>query len=250
MEKRLKSALEKVTGLFSNRFDFKQAQDYELQHSYQWIQENFENLFSQIEAAETAQDFWPGPENLVVKEFFAGSHSDWQEFASFIEDKTSLEVGAGPCGALAIWWWGKRRIIVDPLAAEHKRISLELFRKTWFGDNVELYSQPAEQLIPELVGKVDGAVICRNALDHAEDPMVILDNISAYAKHGCYLLLWTDLWHLKGHDRGHRNITKDKLAIEKKLKAIGFEILYAFSDARADGSSIEYGCLARRNQNG
>ena len=122
----------------------------------------------------------------------------------------------------------------------------ELYKRTWYNDDLELYAHPAEDLISELVGAIDGAIMCRNTLDHCADPMRVLENIAAYAKPGCYLLLWTDLWHLHGHDEGHRNITTDKEGFKKSIRDLGFEILYSFDGVRQDGSTIEYGCRARK----
>ena len=225
-------------------FNWSEAQEYELRNSQCWLKENFESLFPMIEAARQRSELWPGPLDLVVKEFFAARREEWMEFATYIKDKTCLEVGAGPCGALAIWWWVKRRIIVDPLIAEYKRISLELFERTWYTDDIELYAQPAERFIAELSNRIDGAIICRNTLDHCEKPMLVFRNMAAYAKAGCHLLLWTDLWHLKGHNEGHRNITKDKEAFERKVRDLGFEILYSFEDVQRP--TINYGCHARK----
>lgn len=228
------------------RFDHRRAQKYELRFSENWIKENFESLYARLKEAKAQGERWPGPLELVVKEFFAGCLRDWGEFAALVEGKTCLEIGGGPCGALAIWWWIKRRIIVDPLVQQYKQISLQLFERSWYTDDLELYAQPAERFIPELSSAIDGAVICRNMLGHSERPMLVLENIAAYAKPGCYLLLWTDLWHLKGHNEGHRNITKDRKGFERKIKDLGFEILYSFNGARQDGSTIDYGCRARK----
>lgn len=228
------------------RFDHRRAQEYELRHSERFYRGNFENLYAEIEAAKANEERWPGRGELEVNGFYGGSQQTWRELAAHVEGKTCLEIGPGPCGALVAWWWVKRRIFIDPLIEEYKRISLEHFKRTWYTDDLELYAQPAEDSIPELVGAIDGAIICRNTLDHCADPMRVLENIGAYAKPGCYLLLWTDLWHLHGSGEGHRNITKDKEGFEKSIRELGFEILYSFDGVRQDGSTIEYGCRARK----
>jgi len=210
------------------------------------MRENGAELFTRIKTARMRNEWWPGPMDLAVKEFFAGSREEWERFAAQIRHKTCLEIGAGPCGALAIWWWVKRRIVVDPLVQEYKRIAQQLFKSTWYSDDMELFAQPAERFIPELSGRISGVIICRNMLDHSESPMTILKNVAEYAGPGCYLLLWTDLWHLKGHSKGHRNITRDARAFEKKIMESGFDILHAFDSVRPDGSTIEYGCRARK----
>ena len=123
-------------------------------------------------------------------------------------------------------------------------MSLRLFGKTWYTDDIELHPLPGEHLIDELNCQIDGAIICRNVLDHCDKPMKVLENIAAYAKPGCYLLLWTDLWHLRGHDEGHSNITLDRNAFEQHISSLGFEILYSFEDGQRH--TINYGCHARK----
>ena len=246
--KRLLSKLKRFAHYMGpERFDHREAQDYELRSSERFIRKNVDDLYFQIVKAKAQGERWPVPLEMVINEVFAGSRVEWGDFADYVKGKTCLEIGAGPCGALAVWWWIQRRIIVDPLVEEYKQISIDLFKRSWYTDDIELYAQPAERFIHELSSAIDGAIICRNALDHSEDPLLILENIATYAKSGCYLLLWTDLWHLKGHDEGHRNITKDRQAFEKKVTDLGFEIKHSFYDVRGDGSTIEYGCCARKS---
>lgn len=240
--RRLRDSME-LQGRF---FSHSRAQEYELRDAEHFIESNFDTLYAEIETAKAKGERWPGREELEVNGFYGGSHQTWMELAAYVEGKTCLEIGPGPCGALVAWWWVKRRIFIDPLIEEYKRISLERFKRTWYTDDLKLYNQSAEDLIPYLVGAVDGAIVCRNALDHCADPMSVLKNIAAYAKPGCYLLLWTDLWHLYGHDAGHRDITKDRDGFQKSIRALGFEILYSLDGVRHDGSTIEYGCRARR----
>lgn len=225
-------------------FVWSKAQEHEIGSSERWIKENFESLFARIETVKASGEHWPGSLDLLIHEFFNGQKEEWSEFAAYISDKTCLEVGAGPCGALVGWWWVRRRIVIDPLVTEYRRITLELFERTWYTDEIELLALPGERLVGELVGMIDGAVICRNTLDHCENPMSVLENIAAYCRPGCYLLLWTDLWHPGGHGEGHRNITKQKDTFQRSINDLGFEILYSFEDV--DRPTINYGCRARK----
>lgn len=227
-------------------FDHRRAQEYEIEFGERLIKENFENLWAEIEATKAQGDWWPGHGELEINGFYAGQSKQWRELAAHVEGKTCLEIGPGPLAALVAWWWVRRRIFIDPLTEEYKRISLKHFKRTWYTDDLELCAQPAEDLIPELLGAIDGAIICRNVLDHRADPMLVLENVAAYAAPGCYLLLWTDLWHLRGHDEGHRNITKDNEGFEKRIRDLGFEILYSFDGVRQDSSTIDYGYRARK----
>ena len=232
--------------LCAGSFNWREAQEYELRHSRTWISDNFESLFARIQTARERGERWPGPHGQVLKEFFAGDLVRWREFAEHISGRTCLEIGAGPCGALAIWWWVRRRIVIDPLVEEYRQLCLSIFGRTWYGEEIELYARPAESFIKELAHTIDGAIICRNTLDHCEEPMSVLQSISDYAAPGCVLLLWTDLWHPEGQDAGHRNITNDSASFERVVSTLGFDILRAFADH--DRATTNYGCCATKRQ--
>jgi hypothetical protein len=233
-----------IARIFNHKFVWSKAQDYELRASERWLKENFEGLYPRIQSAKAAGEYWPGPGSLVVSEFFAGRYEQWLEFAMDIKDKVVLELGAGPCGALAICWWIKRRIVIDPLILDYKQMSLRLFGKTWYTDDIELHALQGEHFIDELSCQIDGAIICRNTLDHCESPFRVLDNIAAYAKPGCQLLLWSDLYHPFRHGEGHSNITSDRNAFEQHISSLGFEILHSFQDVQRP--TVNYGCRARK----
>jgi hypothetical protein len=112
---------------------------------------------------------------------------------------------------------------------------------------VRTYALPGEETVPELVGAVDGCIVCRNALDHTDDPLMVLNNIADYAAPGCYFLFWTDLWHLAGLDEGHRNITKSIAVMDRLMDGLGFELLKRGATVRSEAEGyIEYGRLARK----
>jgi hypothetical protein len=60
----------------------------------------------------------------------------------------------------------------------------------------------------------------------------VLNAISEYAAQGCYFLLWTDIWHLKGTDIGHRNITRSVDVMPKLISGLGFDILHTGETVR------------------
>jgi hypothetical protein len=226
---------------FSN-FDHSRAQKYEIESSEEWLNENFLLVKERLIKSRANGKYLTGPGDAILSEFFNNSITKWEEFALLIQEKTCLEVGPGPCGALCMWWWIKKAIFIDPLIFKYRDIQLRIFNDTFYTDEMKLFEKNAEILIPELVSKIDGAVICRNALDHCENPQAILHNISKYAISGCYLLLWTDLWHKYGHNEGHRNITKNKANFEADIIGLGFEILHSFENK--NHYTINYGCLA------
>lgn len=180
-----------------------------------------------------------------IRDFFRDIRS-YKRFCKEIDGKRSLEVGSGPIGTLVLMPWIAERIIIEPLAEKYRKFQIELFGKTFFTSDIEVYSQNAETFIPSLKGSITGFIVSRNALDHCEDPWLILDNISRYAASECKLLLWTDLWHLGDIGDKHRNITKNKDIFESKLIDLGFRIESRFSDVRNDDSTIEYGCIATK----
>lgn len=176
-------------------------------------------------------DIWFPDEDSLVK------------FMDSIKDKKCLEIGSGPFGYLGARIWIKDRYIIDPLIDFYKSTEIEEFGKTFFTDDIKLHNIFAEDLIKELVGQIDGAIICQNALDHCDDPDTVLFNISQYAAKGCIFLLWTDIWH-NIPDRGHKNITKEISDMDKKMDGLGFEVISVSSPVRNDNSTIEYGRVA------
>ena len=102
------------------------------------------------------------------------------------------------------------------------------------------------KLRPDLIGQIDGCIICQNALDHCEDPLAILSNLGQYAKAGCYLLFWSDIWHIAPPDEGHRNITRSQDVMDSLFSGLGFEIVRRGLPIRSDNSTIEYGIVARK----
>jgi hypothetical protein len=79
-----------------------------------------------------------------------------------------------------------------------------------------------------------------------KDPLAALEAIGAYAVPGCYLLLWSDIWHLDGGDVGHRNITKSASVLDRMLDGLGFDIFQNGAELRNSDQCIEYGRLARK----
>lgn len=220
----------------NNKFDHSKAQIYEINYASKWLDNNFERVYEDVSDKKKQK-------HVISDEFFKNYYL-WDKFVKYIENKTCLEIGSGPAGALIRWYWAKKRIIIDPLALEYKRLSIEKFGKSLFTDDMILYSQNAEIYIPSLQDKINGAIVCRNVLDHCENPISVIRNMSKYAKSGCYLLLWSDIYHNKGHNEGHTNITKSKTELENIIKKNNFEIQYKFSLGKRD--AINYGCVAKK----
>jgi len=220
--------------------NIEKATKYEINASKKFMKENLKDYYSNLQNQKQNKERYLHP--LAIKEFFENSVAKWNSLANHISDKTCLEIGSGPAGHIIGFYWAKRRIIIDPLVLEYKRMSLKLFKRTWFTDDLELYAKKADENIPELENLIDGVIICRNALDHCEYPYKILDNIAKYAKKGCYLLLWTDLYHLTGHNEGHCNITQDKSAFRSYIVNLGFRIVSEYTDK--ERLTINFGCTA------
>ena len=218
----------------NKKFDHSKAQIYEINYASKWLDNNFERVYRDVSDRKKQK-------HVVSDEFFKNNYL-WNKFVKHIENKICLEIGSGPAGALIRWYWTKKRIIIDPLASEYKRLSIEKFGKSLFTDDIILYSQNAEIYIPRLHNKINGAIVCRNVLDHCENPIKVIENMAKYAKNGCYLLLWSDIYHKKGHDEGHTNITKSKAKFENLIKKGDFKIQSKFSLGKRD--TINYGCVA------
>jgi hypothetical protein len=140
----------------------------------------------------------------------------------------------------------RRRIVIDPLIEQYRSYQLRRFGETVWTEDIEAHACSAESVIAELRGAIDGSIICRNALDHTEDPMSVLAAVSQYAAPGCYLLLWTDIWHLRGLTIGHRNITRSAAAMDALLAGLGFDVVQTGASIRSADQFVEYGRLARK----
>ena len=191
-------------------FDYKKAQKYELDWQEAYIKSELGIQYNK----------WIADKNLPIfplTSWFAGDHVP---FIYFIKKKIGIEVGCGSIPQFRYSHGLARRVVIDPLAADYARIQ----RKEWGGsffDEVEIIAEPAERYNDELFESAS-VIVFRNALDHCEDPLTVLSNLSFYAKKGCYLLFWTDLWHNLGTDEGHRNITRSVSVMYEILEMLGW----------------------------
>jgi SAM-dependent methyltransferase len=221
-------------------FDHAAAQRYELLHAKRTIEADFPGLLAEVDVASKNGDLWMSS----ADHFFSGDQKLFDAVIERIGDRRCLEVGCGPFGYLAPCRWLKTRVFIDPLIDEYRLAQLPLTGRTLFTADVETHSSSAETPIPTLFDAVDGLIVCRNAIDHCEDPLSVLANISAYAAPGCYFLFWADIWHLDGPDAGHRNITKSTSFMDAAMDGLGFRILRRSDQVRGSGECVEYGCVA------
>jgi SAM-dependent methyltransferase len=228
-------------------FNHDKAQDYELGGQIHFLETNreavneYHRIFEESKRNNSFNDY--GLKDL----FFGGSEEKWLKFCSEMKDKICLEIGSGPMGLIPKWHWVKNKILIEPLLNEYRENSLKLFGKTFFTDDIKLYSQEAEIFIKELDNKVDGCIVSTNALDHSDDPLKILENISRYATKGCRFLFWATLYYPHGHNEGHRNIVKTEEEFEKILENLGFVIESRVPKAIIlDLENVVYGCVAKR----
>lgn len=222
---------------------FKSAQWYELISAKGSINRSFAELIVALDTAKAAGNLWQGPNDL----FFGGDEALFRGFVEHVRDRSCLEIGAGPYGYLSPCYWIKRRVVIDPLVDQYREHQMRSFGRTFWTPEIETHALPAEQIVPQLCGAIDGAIICQNSLDHGEDPLAVLNAISEYAAPGCFLLFWTDIWHIKGTDIGHRNITRSQEVMPKILSGLGFSIVRtSITHRKPNAHTIEYGCLARK----
>lgn len=224
------------------QFDHAKAQRYELSSANRTIEQNFPEVFARFQKLRSE----PGPWRDPNSPWFGSDKRLWDDFASHVRSRKCLEIGSGPWGYLLMCPWIEKRTIIDPLVEEYKAAQIRVAGGTLFVDGIATHTTPAEQPIAVLIGSIDGVIVCQNAIDHCEDPLAVLSNIAAYAAPGCYLLLWTDIWHLDGVDAGHRNITRSSAAIDYLLRGAGFDVVRRSDQIRQDGKYIEYGVLARK----
>jgi hypothetical protein len=247
--KKIEGQLHKAKVLYYSRKKFKHtdAQAFEFNFGVNWMRKGqFEKSYEYLEQAKQQ-----GPGSSAVYERitsnppFFSDKSEFDDFCREMEEKTCLEIGASTEGWLSIMPWIKRRVVIDPLVLRYRDVQLKEWGKTIYTDDMKLYGQVAEITIPELVDKIDGAIICRNTLDHTTDPWKILENISAYAAEGCAFLFWADIWHFELANAGHRSIMRDPIAFENKIKEFGFDIIRRLPrNSDRSENTIDYGCVA------
>lgn len=223
-------------------FDHSKAQVFELDHNAQTIESDFARVYAEAAENEAVGGLWQSASD----QWFQGDESLFQQFVEHVRERKVLEIGPGPFGHIAPCYWMKDRAVIEPLVDRYRELQIKAAGETFFTDKIKAYAQPAEVVIDELIGAVDGAIICRNALDHCEDPLAVLYNLGKYAAPGAWLLLWTDIWHLEGHDDGHQSITKSPEVFETFLRAVGFEVVKRGAQVRDGRGYIEYGCIAKR----
>jgi hypothetical protein len=223
-------------------FNHRSAQTYEMLSAQGSMRRDFPEVYAKWERERAAGGLWQSGDD----QWFLANADLWTAFVEHVRDRTNLEVGAGPFGYLAPCYWMKRRIVIDPLIDRYREYQLSRFGKTFWTADIETHALPAEQIVEPLRGAVDGCIVSRNALDHMEDPLAALTALAEYAAPGCYLLLWSDIWHRDGGDIGHRNITKSPAALDKMLDGLGFAIVQNGAAVRNSDDCIEYSRLARK----
>jgi len=218
------------------QWSHRSAQQYEAAHVLAWIGsdagEHVERLRRKVAT----------PHPLLLAQFFQNDHDVWREFAEHIRGKTVLDVGCGPIPFVSFLPSEALAIAIDPLINTYDAEMRRVHGISPFA-NVRPYAQPAEVFIPELEGRVDGAIFCRNALDHLEFPAIVLSNLAGYAAPGCRLLLWTDVVHDKGGDAGHHSIANDVASFARLVRNLGFDV-ERLTPAAPNRSALEWGCVA------
>jgi hypothetical protein len=178
---------------------------------------------------------------LTITEFFGGSESEWLRFVNHISRKNCLEIGPCTASVLSGWDMAAERFVVEPLAEKVSSWQSENLGFSLY-EGLTTYSLGADQYIEALESRIDGAIFCRNCIDHSPNWTFILSNISSYAAPGCRLLLWNDIFHLDGVDSGHYDLTKDPNSMKRLISRLGFDIQREYTDsARRD---LNWRCFA------
>jgi hypothetical protein len=180
---------------------------------------------------------------LTLKEFFGGSEVSWRQFTSHIEGKRCLEIGSCTSSILSSWDTASDRIVIEPLAERVSKWQMENLGFSLY-EGLTTHSIGADEYLPALKNQIDGAIYCRNCIDHSPNWMFILSNISSYAAPGCKLLLWNDIYHVNGTDSGHYDLTQDPAAMKRLIHALGFDIIREYIDQERE--DLNWGCYASK----
>lgn len=205
------------------------SQTYEMNHAKQFMEGDFFiGLYHNLKLGKL-QSSSGHVDPLMLKEFFDEDIEKWRSFLNFIVAKDVMDIGPCVMSPLATWDGPRKKIIIEPLFNE-----IDHFQRSKFGGSVfeglTCHATSAEFFINDYYNKIDGAILCRNMLDHTPNWPFVLSNISAYAMSGCYLLCWTDLDHRGSADEGHYDITPDKDSFRRLINQLGFQIIREYSD--------------------
>jgi len=220
---------------YAPAFDFSKAQVHELNYHVRYIMNHFPKEWEDMKIRKQN-----GEIDFDVNDYFEGNVEQFEIFLNHIKDKKILEIGSGCIPDTKEFYNVKDRIIIDPLADEYRRAEEKYFNRSFF-EGYTVYSQRAEDRIEGL--KVDGMIFFQNALDHTDDPLSILDNISEYAMPGCYLIFFSDIWHIIPPNAGHRSITRSVPIMDKIFKGMGFRKVFTRKPVRDASKWIEYGAV-------
>ncbi len=217
------------------------AQEWELGNSIAYMSnEGFKKQLWETNSKDfRASKGYVDPTELV--EFFSEDKEIWTSFISDITDKVVMEIGPCLIAKIAHWDVASRRIAIEPLYSQ-----ISQYQDATFGMNgfpgVEVYAVPAEKLLPEFIGLVDGALLVRNCIDHSPYWAFILGNIAQYIAPGGQLLIWNDLLHPDSYRDGHYDICDDKELFRNLIVSLGFKIISEWESPTS--VCLNYGCRA------
>jgi hypothetical protein len=226
-----------------SKFDFQAAQSYEFDYAKQWMEQQSPAIFNDIDEMRSAGI----PKAHYSTLFFQDNNDIWEDFQGYVKDKNCLEISSGPCGIFPLWghWITGKKTIIDPLILQYEAFLTEKFSRTWFLPEVQKLPLGAENFVEQLNDTIDGFILWRNGIDHFENWRDAIENMSRYAKPGCFLLFWGDLIHIDQVDQGHMQKVVDSIPeFEAILLQHGWEIQYRTPAQRDHKREIDYGCVA------
>lgn len=232
-----------------NKNQHKKAQEYEWKSTLGWESRSRSRIKRIILERDQVKYYSGHRDGLTtnLNQFFLNDEAEWLNFAKSIETKNFLEIGGSYLGTSGLWNFVEKRHHIDPLIDKIYNHITQTYETNWY-DGVKLYSLPAEEVVQELVDKIDGCIYMRNCLNHTANPWKILDSISKYAAKGCTLLLWGEITHKNGGNIGHADVCQDPQEIENFLKQKGFKIIRNVAHGGPAGIhplwGKDYGCVA------
>lgn len=225
--------------------DWVDAQSFEYDHAIAFMHDNPAYVSAMEELRSDDNLLSKGYANEpFVMEFFDSDKAVHAKFVKHITGKAVLDIGPCIFSPLSIWDVASHRAVIEPLYDAIVAYQIQNFGQPAFQNIDKAYSLPAETRIDELVGKIDGAVLIRNCIDHSPRWPFILSNIADYMAPGAILLLWNDIMHTPVYLNGHYDITDDPMAFRRLIENLGFQILGEFQYEESE--CLNYGCRAVR----
>jgi len=144
--------------------------------------------------------------------------------------------------------------LVDPLVEEYVKAIDEYMEgnvkpgPNWLKGNELRPCSAIDPSMEDMVGKIDGVIVFRNALDHDSGSHAeLLSRVLSFSAEGGLLLFWSEFTHASS-DPGHHDCNLTPEMAKQSIMDSGFEILRRMIPVHGPGyvPGLDFGCIAQK----